>query len=193
MLFRSVKKGLNVRQTEKLVKTDGGKASRPKKSHGGASTNKDPDTVSLERDLSNMLGLAVNIDVDGAAGKISIRYETLEQLDDILQRLTHGKASDLGSDEDMDESANPDENEFDSMFIEDDDSDGDSASASDGDSDSDDDLTAELENIADATLPEDDDAADEAMIIDGPEGDAPIESDQIGEDELDELIINDKA
>lgn len=183
-----VKKGLNVRQTEKLVKTDGGKASRPKKSHGGASTNKDPDTVSLERDLSNMLGLAVNIDFDGAAGKISIRYETLEQLDDILQRLTHGKASDLGSDEDMDESANSDENEFDSMFIEDDVSVSDSASDDDGDCD--DDLTAELENIADATLPEDDDAA---MIIDGPEGDAPIESDQIGEDELDELIINDKA
>jgi ParB family chromosome partitioning protein len=173
-----VKKGLNVRQTEKLVRTDGGKASRPKKSSGGASSNKDPDTVALERDLSNMLGLAVNIDFDGASGKISIRYETLEQLDDILQRLTHGKTSDLASEDDLGDSANSDENEFDSMFIE--------------DEEADDSLTAELENIADATLPEsngqDDDLDLDDIVIDGPEGDDPIESDEVDEDELDELI-----
>eukprot|EP00003_Mantamonas_plastica_P012019 TRINITY_DN22003_c0_g1_i1.p1 TRINITY_DN22003_c0_g1~~TRINITY_DN22003_c0_g1_i1.p1 ORF type:complete len:399 (-),score=94.96 TRINITY_DN22003_c0_g1_i1:22-1218(-) len=177
-----VKKGLNVRQTEKLVKTDGGKASRPKKSYGRSSADKDPDTVSLERDLSNMLGLAVNIDFDGAAGKISIRYETLEQLDDILQRLTHGKAGDLASEEESSDSTNSDENEFDSMFIEDDDTD--DVSASDGDVD----LTAELESIADATLPESDMEDDEDFVIEGPEGDDPIESDEVSEDELDELI-----
>ncbi|MBC08309.1 ParB/RepB/Spo0J family partition protein [Thalassospira sp.] len=167
-----VKKGLNVRQAEKLVKTDGGKTSRPKKSSGVASAEKDPDTVALERDLSNMLGLAVNIDFDGASGKISIRYDTLEQLDDILQRLTHGKASELGEDEVEASSADSDENEFDSMFIEDDDSD-------------DEDLTAELETIADATLPE---GEDDDFVIDGPEGDDPIESEEVSEDELDDLI-----
>lgn len=165
-----VKKGLNVRQAEKLVKTDGGKAARPKRSSGGASAEKDPDTVALERDLSNMLGLAVNIDFDGAAGKISIRYETLEQLDDILQRLTHGKADGLGEDGEAVESADPDENEFDSMFIEDDDSD---------------DLAADLETIADATLP---DSEDDDFVIEGPEGDDPIESEEVSEDTLDDLI-----
>ncbi|NIY75100.1 ParB/RepB/Spo0J family partition protein [Thalassospira sp. HF15] len=174
-----VKKGLNVRQAEKLVKTDGGKASRPKKSSGSASAEKDPDTVSLERDLSNMLGLAVNIDFDGAAGKISIRYETLEQLDDILQRLTHGKATELGDDDGGEvETADGDENEFDSMFIEDDDSD-------EGDDSDEDDLTAELETIADATLPE---SEDDDFVIEGPEGDEPIESEEVSEDELDDLI-----
>jgi len=184
-----VKKGLNVRQTEKLVKTDGGKASRPKKASGGASAHKDPDTVALERDLSNMLGLAVNIDFDGAAGKISIRYETLEQLDDILQRLTHGKAHDLTGDEDSSAISDSDENEFDSMFIEDDDP------AADHE-DPEEKLTAELESIADATLPEsdsEDDGIDLDAVVDGPEGDTPIESDAIDEDELDELIITDKA
>jgi ParB family chromosome partitioning protein len=183
-----VKKGLNVRQTEKLVKTDGGKASRPKKSSTGGSAEKDPDTVALERDLSNMLGLAVNIDFDGAAGKISIRYETLEQLDDILQRLTHGKAEDLGGDDSEVIAADPDKNEFDSMFIEDEDGDDAGAELSDED-----DLTAELESIADATLPESDVADDDDFVMEGPEGDDPIESDAVGEDELDELIINDKV
>ncbi|WOI12439.1 ParB/RepB/Spo0J family partition protein [Thalassospira lucentensis] len=64
-----VRKGLNVRQTEKLVKTDGGKTARQKKSSSTRGIEKDPDTVALERDLSNMLGLAVNIDFDGAGGK----------------------------------------------------------------------------------------------------------------------------
>lgn len=168
-----VKKGLNVRQAEKLVKTDGGKASRPKRSSGGASAEKDPDTVALERDLSNMLGLAVNIDFDGAAGKISIRYETLEQLDDILQRLTHGKADALGEDEAVDDSVQGDENEFDSMFIEDDDDDA---------------LTAELESIADIVdegapeLPDESLGADEE-----PEGDIPIEQEKVDEDVLAEV------
>ena len=166
-----VKKGLNVRQAEKLVKTDGGKAARPKKSSGSAANEKDPDTVALERDLSNMLGLAVNIDFDGASGKISIRYDTLEQLDDILQRLTHGKASELGEDEVAVSSEDGDENEFDSMFIEDD--------------DSDDDLTAELETIADATLPE---SEDDDFVIEGPEGDDPIESEEVSEEALNDLI-----
>lgn len=181
-----VKKGLNVRQTEKLVKTEGGKSSRPKKAPSRSFGDKDPDTVALERDLSNMLGLAVNIDFDGTAGKISIRYETLEQLDDILQRLTHGKTGDLSGDaagpEATGATTDPAENEFDSMFIEDD-------SAESGDEDA---LTAELENIADAALSEDNSAVDDAMAFDGPEGDEPIESAPIDADELDELIGSDK-
>ena len=177
-----VKKGLNVRQTEKLVKTDGGKTARPKKSSGGRSADKDPDTVSLERDLSNMLGLAVNIDFDGAAGKISIRYETLEQLDDILQRLTHGKAGEMAGDDSSGDPSDSDENEFDSMFIEDDEA------GSGAENDDEDALTVELESIADAVHGTEDragDVLDDDLIMDDePEGDAPIEQEEVGEDAL---------
>ena len=177
-----VKKGLNVRQTEKLVKTDGGKTARPKKSSGGRSADKDPDTVSLERDLSNMLGLAVNIDFDGAAGKISIRYETLEQLDDILQRLTHGKAGEMAGDDSSADPSDSDENEFDSMFIEDDEA------GSGAENDDEDALTVELESIADAVHGTEDragDVLDDDLIMDDePEGDAPIEQEEVGEDAL---------
>lgn len=183
-----VKKGLNVRQAEKLVKTDGGKSARPKKSSGRSSIEKDPDTVSLERDLSNMLGLAVNIDFDGSAGKISIRYETLEQLDDILQRLTHGKAADISDDADADAAPGPDENEFDSMFIEDDEFE--AESVDEAENEDEDALTSELESIADAVDGgRDPDGIDDdsLMIDDEPEGDMPIAQEEVDEDVLEEV------
>ncbi|HAY48952.1 MAG TPA: hypothetical protein DCY62_08300, partial [Thalassospira sp.] len=99
------------------------------------------------------------------------------------------KAHDLTGDEDSSSISDSDENEFDSMFIEDDDP------AADHE-DPEEKLTAELESIADATLPEsdgEDDGIDLDAVVDGPEGDTPIESDAIDEDELDELIITDKA
>ncbi|KZB66778.1 chromosome partitioning protein ParB [Thalassospira lucentensis] len=173
-----VRKGLNVRQTEKLVKTDGGKTARQKKSSSTRGIEKDPDTVALERDLSNMLGLAVNIDFDGAGGKISVRYETLEQLDDILKRLSQGRLGETAqsSDDDPLVPQNEGDNEFDSMFIDDEDD-------SDGDL-----LTDELESIADATdivFDVDEDA--ESAFSDEPEGDMPIEQDEVGEEALETL------
>ncbi|OFX14503.1 MAG: chromosome partitioning protein ParB [Alphaproteobacteria bacterium RIFOXYD12_FULL_60_8] len=83
-----VKKGLNVRQTEKLVKKG---EHHPAASNAGAkraAVLKDTDTLALEKDLSNMLGLKVSITAKGSGGDLSIAYETLEQLDDILNRLT---------------------------------------------------------------------------------------------------------
>ena len=83
-------KGLNVRQTEKLAQAAGGKAKRPPK----APQEKDADTIALERDLSNLLGLRVTIQFNGRGGDLSIHYDSLEQLDDILHRLNHaGPAS----------------------------------------------------------------------------------------------------
>jgi len=183
-----VRKGLNVRQTEKLVKTDGGKTARQKKSSSTRGIEKDPDTVALERDLSNMLGLAVNIDFDGAGGKISVRYETLEQLDDILKRLSQGRLGETAqsSDDDPLVPQSEGDNEFDSMFIDDEDD-------SDGDL-----LTDELESIADATdivFDVDEDA--ESAFSDEPEGDMPIEQDEVGEEALEtlsdaEIVQNDR-
>ncbi|AUG54653.1 ParB/RepB/Spo0J family partition protein [Thalassospira marina] len=174
-----VKKGLNVRQTEKLVKTDGGKLSRPKKEKGSASAEKDPDTVSLERDLSNMLGLAVSIDFDGAGGRLTVRYDTLEQLDDILQRLTHGRAESVAADGDGGSAVDlaEDDNEFDSMFMDDGDE-GELAEADDGAED----ITKELESIADTSgimldLTQDDEGEDDQA----PEADEPVARDEIDE------------
>lgn len=91
-----VKRGLNVRQTENLVR-DGSIDTKPGTSKGHASgsrsslpqqKNKDPDIVALEETLSDNLGLRVSInDMGGQKGHIYIEYQSLTQLDDILRRL----------------------------------------------------------------------------------------------------------
>jgi ParB family chromosome partitioning protein len=90
-----VRKGLSVRQAERLAQTSkGGPPARLRKAPA-----KDPDTIALERDLSNMLGLRVTIKFrgDGAnGGSVTINYRTLDQLDDILQRLNQGGAINTG-------------------------------------------------------------------------------------------------
>ncbi|GEO80037.1 ParB/RepB/Spo0J family partition protein [Pararhodospirillum oryzae] len=83
---RVVAQGLNVRQTEKLAQ----QAAAPKNRSARPAHEKDADTLALERDVSNALGLAVNIEIKGRGGRVSITYETLSQLDDLLYRLTHG-------------------------------------------------------------------------------------------------------
>ena len=80
-----VKKGLNVRQTERLVKKEQRqKEAPPKPDH------KDVDTLSLESDLANLLGLKVGIKFKGGGGSLTVHYDSLEQLDDILLRLGKG-------------------------------------------------------------------------------------------------------
>ena len=54
---------------------------------------KDPDTIALERDLTALLGLIVTIDFEAEGGSLTIRYNTLEQLDDILRRLSQAPDS----------------------------------------------------------------------------------------------------
>lgn len=90
-----VRKGLNVRQAEALTRRDPNKPlGRPRKGAGVAtppfasqSGEKDPDILALETTLSENLGLKVSIDGQGSNGYISVQYDTLEQLDDILRRL----------------------------------------------------------------------------------------------------------
>lgn len=88
-----IKKGLNVRQTESLVKTAGVQA-RPK-----AKKEKDADTVALERDLTDLLGVKVAINSQAKGGTLSLQYSSLEQLDDILHRLSHGHHGRVGQDQ----------------------------------------------------------------------------------------------
>ena len=79
-----INKKLNVRQTEKLVQKF--------KSHVGGKkidiSQKDCDTLALEKSLSDALGLNVLIGFNGKGGKLTINYESLDQLDDIISRLT---------------------------------------------------------------------------------------------------------
>jgi ParB family chromosome partitioning protein len=73
-------KGLTVRQAETLARA---RPAAPRK-------RKDADTAALENDLSEVLGLVVEIRDAGGAGELRIRYASLEQLDDLCRRLTRG-------------------------------------------------------------------------------------------------------
>ncbi len=76
-------KGLNVRQTERLVRRA---AKGPRQRRASADAD-DPNTRALERSLSDRLGLAVTIKHRDPGGSVEIRYKTLEQLDDVIRRL----------------------------------------------------------------------------------------------------------
>jgi len=76
--------GLSVREAEALnqkAKDPGGAAAARKP------TEKDADTLELEKVLTDSLGLVVRIDHKGPGGQIVIRYANLEQLDGVCRRL----------------------------------------------------------------------------------------------------------
>src|SRR4051812_1191812 len=99
-----IEKGLNVRQVEQLVReTHGntreepaataaappiGTGPAPRAASAPARAPKDPNTVALEQDITNRLGLRVSINVQGQGGTLSIQYQTLDQLDEVIERLT---------------------------------------------------------------------------------------------------------
>ena len=48
----------------------------------------DTDTLAVQKELSDMLGLAVNIRKgNGQSGEIRVKYKTLDQFDDLYLRL----------------------------------------------------------------------------------------------------------
>jgi ParB family chromosome partitioning protein len=78
-----VQAGLNVREAEAKAK--------PKAKTNGIerSRSKDADTKALEVSLENILGLSVEIAHRGAkGGELTVAYKTLEQLDDLVARLS---------------------------------------------------------------------------------------------------------
>jgi len=81
-----VSKGLNVRQTEKLVQRgrEPGAAAAP-------APSRDADTIALERDLSNLLGLKVSVKFKAGGGELTIHYTSLDQLDEVLRRLSQSQ------------------------------------------------------------------------------------------------------
>lgn len=78
-----VKKGLNVRQTEKL-------ASQKNKKITPIKREKSEHLAALETQFSSMLNTKISINWGGSAGKLVVDYRSLDQLDTILQRLSTG-------------------------------------------------------------------------------------------------------
>lgn len=74
-----VKKSLSVRQVEELVK----KCNKEK-----SIINKNPDIVLLEKNISKKLGLAVKINDSKGNSTVVIKFNTLDDLDCILKKLS---------------------------------------------------------------------------------------------------------
>jgi ParB family chromosome partitioning protein len=83
-----VARGFNVRQVEEIARQQPGRAGKRSGKSSRQSANKAADTVALEKQVSDALGLVVSIDHRGEGGVISIRYRNLEQLDDLTERLS---------------------------------------------------------------------------------------------------------
>jgi len=82
------RRGLSVRETEKLAKAvKGGRPRRPPIEYKGAHT----DIAALERQLGDMLGLKVAIKHSPRGGQVTLGYSSLDQLDMICQRLSGDK------------------------------------------------------------------------------------------------------
>ena len=77
-----IARGLNVRQTEALVRHER-QTIKP-----GSPKPRDANTMAVERDLSGRLGLRVRLQPRGSGGTLSIAYRSLDQLDELIRRLT---------------------------------------------------------------------------------------------------------
>jgi ParB family chromosome partitioning protein len=76
-----IRRGLNVRMTERLVQRRTGRL------RSSARQARDADTAALERDLSMALGLRVTIAGKPRGGALTLHYRDLDQLDRLLALL----------------------------------------------------------------------------------------------------------
>lgn len=99
---RIVAEGLTVRQIEQIAsyagegaRADAGKAGKPGANGAlAAAYTKDVNTIALERDFSVRLGLRVTIKDRGKkGGDFILHYDDLDQLDDILTKLSEPRAA----------------------------------------------------------------------------------------------------
>lgn len=82
--------GLSVRQTEALVRRLAAGVKPGKTRATAADSGGSADGAALEQDLADALGLKVQLSDRGGKGELTIRYGTLEQLDDLCRRLMRG-------------------------------------------------------------------------------------------------------
>ena len=76
-----VRRGLNVRATERLVQR---RAEAPQRQI------RDADTLALERELGAVLGLRVRLEPKKRGGSLTLHYASLDQLDRVLRLLRAG-------------------------------------------------------------------------------------------------------
>jgi ParB family transcriptional regulator, chromosome partitioning protein len=78
--------GLSVREAETLTRNS------PTASTRKAKATKDADTRALEKQISEATGLRVEIKAQGReGGTLTVKYKTLDQLEDVTHRLTSNK------------------------------------------------------------------------------------------------------
>lgn len=84
--------GLSVRETEALARkaVEGPKPAKARAASGGARGEGTADVAALQQDLADALGLKVQLADKGGKGELTIRYGSLEQLDDLCRRLMRG-------------------------------------------------------------------------------------------------------
>ena len=78
-----VRRGLNVRNTERLVQ-------RRAETPASQRRPRDADTVALERELAAVLGLRVTLEAKMRGGALTLHYASLDQLDRVLRLLRAG-------------------------------------------------------------------------------------------------------
>jgi len=81
---RILTEGLTAREVE-AISDEKGRRGRVRRAPGV--TFKDADTRALEKALSDVLGLSVDISHNGGKGEVRIRFRTLDQLEDVARRL----------------------------------------------------------------------------------------------------------
>ncbi|MDA7423406.1 ParB/RepB/Spo0J family partition protein [Thalassococcus lentus] len=88
-----VQRGLSVREAEKLAKGDTPSGKQKNPASKSQTSTKDADTKALEGDLSAALGMKVTIDhaAGKESGRISINYDSLEDLDLLCGVLSSAK------------------------------------------------------------------------------------------------------
>tara|TARA_R110002124_G_scaffold149220_1_gene314976 strand:- start:111443 stop:112369 length:927 start_codon:yes stop_codon:yes gene_type:complete len=90
-----ISQGLSVRETERLAKEtkadyEGKKDNKPTKAK---KQQKSVDTLALEEELSNKLGLDVVIDLkSGQSGQLKVTFGNYDQLDEVVHRLSTSNA-----------------------------------------------------------------------------------------------------
>lgn len=89
---RVIEEGLSVRNVEALVRTGEGAYTPNPPVREAQTAAKSADVLALERRLGDVLGLSVEINVGSNAqrGEIAIKYQTLDQLDMVCDRLSAG-------------------------------------------------------------------------------------------------------
>jgi ParB family transcriptional regulator, chromosome partitioning protein len=90
MALAFIRDHVSVRDAENLVRARDQAGDMVRKPGGRPRKAKSADTAALERDLSERLGLRVEVNDRDGAGEVRIAYRSLEQLDELVQRLMRG-------------------------------------------------------------------------------------------------------